>query len=237
MIALIRIIAVGIFIVILSLLSFLCLLSPGNPLNTYRFSRGFKVLRYVFNVKIIERLPKKKLPKQYIYISNHQNLYDFVTSPEMLRPNTVTIGKKSILWIPFFGFLYWVTGNILIDRENKQKARESLKKIEDLMQKKNLSFWFFPEGTRSYGKGLLPFKTGAFRMAIATGVSIVPVCVSDSNHIRKNKWNNGTVIAEMLEPIETSEYKITDAKKLANYCHEIMEKNIERLNNEVAKNS
>ena len=188
-------------------------------------------------LKLLKDYLKKKLPKQYIYISNHQNLYDFVTSPEMLRPNTVTIGKKSILWIPFFGFLYWVTGNILIDRENKQKARESLKKIEDLMQKKNLSFWFFPEGTRSYGKGLLPFKTGAFRMAIATGVSIVPVCVSDSNHIRKNKWNNGTVIAEMLEPIETSEYKITDAKKLANHCHDIMKKNIERLNNEVAKKS
>ncbi len=49
-----------------------------------------------------------------IYIANHQNNYDMVTASNIVQPPTVTVGKKSLLWIPFFGQLYWLTGNLLI---------------------------------------------------------------------------------------------------------------------------
>lgn len=65
----------------------------------------------------------------------------------------------------------------------------------------------FPEGTRSRGRGLLPFKTGAFHAAIAAGVPIIPVCVSTtSNKINLNRLHNGLVIVEMLPPIDVSQY-------------------------------
>ena len=65
----------------------------------------------------------------------------------------------------------------------------------------------FPEGTRSRGRGLMPFKTGAFHAAIAAGVPIVPICVSTtSGNINLNRWNNGHVIVEMLAPVDTSKY-------------------------------
>ncbi|MDE9448418.1 1-acyl-sn-glycerol-3-phosphate acyltransferase, partial [Xenorhabdus bovienii] len=98
----------------------------------------------------------------------------------------------------FFGQLYWLTGNILINRENRTKAHGTISQVVNQIKKHQISVWMFPEGTRSRGRGLLPFKTGAFHAAIAAGVPIVPVCVSSTHgKIKFNRWNNGTVIVEI----------------------------------------
>ena len=171
-----------------------------------------------------------------LYISNHQSIYDFVTDPGMLRPRTVSLGKKDLLWLPFFGQLYWITGNILINRENKSQARDTIKQVAEAIHQRDLSVWVYPEGTRSKGQGLLPFKTGAFRMAIEAGVPITPMCVSTThNKINLNRRNNGIVIAEMLEPIDVSNYKLEDARKLALHCHQLMSAKINELDKEVAQ--
>ena len=100
----------------------------------------------------------------------------------------------------------------------------------------NLSIWMFPEGTRSRGRGLLPFKTGAFHAAIAAGVPIVPVvCSTTHNKIDLNRWDNGTVICEMLEPIDVSGYTRENVRELAEYCHDVMQKRIAELDREVAQ--
>ena len=94
----------------------------------------------------------------------------------------------------------------------------------------------FPEGTRSRGRGLLPFKTGAFHAAIAAGVPIIPVCVSNtSNKIKLNRWNNGLVIVEMLPPIDTSAWSKDQVRDLAKHCREVMKAKIDELDREVAE--
>ncbi len=81
--------------------------------------------------------------------------------------------------------MYWVTGNILIDRENRTKAHGTMNEVARRIHDDDLSVWMFPEGTRSRGRGLLPFKTGAFYAAIAAGVPIVPVvCSNDTRQDR-----------------------------------------------------
>jgi 1-acyl-sn-glycerol-3-phosphate acyltransferase len=67
---------------------------------------------------------------------------------------------------PVFGQLYWLTGNLLIDRNNRAKAHGTIAEVVNAFKKRNISFWMFPEGTRSRGRGLLPFKTGAFHAAL-----------------------------------------------------------------------
>jgi len=100
----------------------------------------------------------------------------------------------------------------------------------------NLSIWMFPEGTRSRGRGLLPFKTGAFHAAISAGVPIIPVvCSTTHNKINLNRWNNGIVICEMLDPIDVSCYSKDNVRDLATYCHDLMEKRIAELDMEIAK--
>ncbi|MGJ0628004.1 1-acylglycerol-3-phosphate O-acyltransferase [Xenorhabdus bovienii] len=236
MLAIIR----GIIVFLLSVLiclfgSIYCLFSPRNPGHVMTFGHAFGKLHKVFGIKVLERIPEEA--KQYgpsIYIGNHQNNYDMVTMSNAVQPRTVTVGKKSLLFIPFFGPLYWLTGNILINRENRSKAHGTISQVVQQIKKRHISVWMFPEGTRSRGRGLLPFKTGAFHAAIAAGVPIVPVCVSSTHdRIKFNRWNNGTVIVEMLPPIDTTKYTKEQVRQLAEHCRQMMQAKIEELNNEV----
>ncbi|AIN62557.1 MULTISPECIES: 1-acylglycerol-3-phosphate O-acyltransferase [Providencia] len=238
MLALIRAIIVIIYTILVCVFGGIyCLFSPRNPKHVMVFGHMFGRLSTLFGIKIINRVPEKA--KKYgpsIYIGNHQNNYDMVTMSNGVQPRTVTVGKKSLVLIPFFGFLYWITGNILIDRSNRSKAHNTISQVAEQIKKHQISIWMFPEGTRSRGRGLLPFKTGAFHAAIAAGVPIVPVCVSTTQgRIKLNRWNNGHVIVEMLEPIETKNYSKEQVRELAEYCHDLMEAKIKQLDEEIAE--
>lgn len=237
MLAIVRFIIVVIYCILVCIFgSIYCLFSPRNPRHVATFGHLFGHLAPVFGLKVETRLPAgaDKHPTA-IYIGNHQNNYDMVTASSIVQPPTVTVGKKSLVWIPFFGQLYWLTGNLLIDRDNRAKAHGTISQVVEQIRKRNVSIWMFPEGTRSRGRGLLPFKTGAFHAAIAAGVPIIPVCVSNtSNKIKLNRWNNGLVIVEMLPPIDTSAYGKDQVRKLATDCRELMMAKIDELNQEVA---
>ncbi|AFH94754.1 TPA: 1-acylglycerol-3-phosphate O-acyltransferase [Providencia stuartii] len=238
MLALIRAIIVIIYTILVCVFGGIyCLFSPRDPKHVMVFGHMFGRLSTLFGIKIINRVPEKA--KKYgpsIYIGNHQNNYDMVTMSNGVQPRTVTVGKKSLVLIPFFGFLYWITGNILIDRSNRSKAHNTISQVAEQIKKHQISIWMFPEGTRSRGRGLLPFKTGAFHAAIAAGVPIVPVCVSTTQgRIKLNRWNNGHVIVEMLEPIETKNYSKEQVRELAEYCHDLMEAKIKQLDEEIAE--
>lgn len=212
-----------------------CLFNPRNPNNVARFAHIFgKVFTPLFGIKLVLRENQHATQNMSrIFIANHQNNYDILVAGQIVQKGTVTVGKKSLVWIPFFGLLYWITGNILLDRENKSKARDTLALVVREIAKKKISIWMFPEGTRSKGRGLLPFKTGAFRTAIAAGVPIVPICVSNTNNIKLNRWNNGYMIVEMLEPISTNDMAKEDARTLMSHCHQIMDEKIKQLDQEV----
>ena len=62
-----------------------------------------------------------------------------VTASNIVQPPTVTVGKKSLLWVPFFGLLYWLTGNLLIDRNNRAKAHGTIAQVVKHIQKRNIS--------------------------------------------------------------------------------------------------
>ena len=217
--------------------SLYCLFSPRNPKHVATFGHMFGRLAPVFGLKVEKRFPQGyEQHGKAIYIANHQNNYDMVTASNIVQPPTVTVGKKSLLWVPFFGLLYWLTGNLLIDRNNRAKAHGTIAQVVKHIQKRNISVWMFPEGTRSRGRGLLPFKTGAFHAAIAAGVPIIPVCVSGtSNKINLNRLKNGLVIVEMLPPIDTTGYGKDQIRDLAAQCHELMKTKIDELDKEVAE--
>ncbi len=61
-----------------------------------------------------------------------------VTMSNVVQPGTVTVGKKSLLWVPLFGPLYWLTGNLLIDRDNRAKAHSTIAQVVEQVQKKHL---------------------------------------------------------------------------------------------------
>lgn len=236
MIFLLRLIAVSVIGGLICIFGTIyCLFNPRNPNNVAHFARLFgRGLSPFFGIKVISR-PYLNIENygQCIFIANHQNNYDILVASKIVQPRTVTVGKKSLAWIPLFGQLYYLSGNILLDRNNKSKARNTLGKVVREIKQKKISVWMFPEGTRSRGKGLLPFKVGAFRVAIEAGVPIVPICVSNTNKIKLNRWNNGYIVVEMLEPVETRHLSKDKSKALMDYCYTLMKEKIELLDQEI----
>lgn len=236
MLFIIRVILIITAVILMSIYSiFYCLLSPRNPKNTYHFAILFSKMSRLVGLKVTLRVPENaKNNGSVVYIANHQNNYDMLTTTAAVQPGSVTIGKKSLICIPFFGIIYWLTGNILIDRDNKSKSKNTITEVVEQMREKNLGVWIFPEGTRSRGRGLLPFKMGAFHTALQAGVNIVPTVVSNTHQqVKLNRWDNGEVIVEMLDPIDITQYKKREIRRLMNDSHEIMLAKYKQLNEEV----
>jgi 1-acyl-sn-glycerol-3-phosphate acyltransferase len=181
----------------------LCVFRPFHANNVHVIAGWFGQMSRVLGVKLeICRHSDAVNVGPAVYVANHQNSYDLFTLPAVVPKRTVSMGKKSLKWVPFFGQMYWLSGNILIDRSNRSKAMGTLGKSTEKIKQDKLSIWMFPEGTRSYGRGLLPFKTGAFHTAMNADVPIVPVCMSSThNTIKLNRWCNGTIYIDMLAPI------------------------------------
>ncbi|EPM5583565.1 1-acylglycerol-3-phosphate O-acyltransferase [Vibrio vulnificus] len=235
MIALVRLLATALFAVVMFVFGCgYCLLSPRNPKHVFTFGRLFAKMSRVFGIKLELRLPEDAYQRgQHIYIANHQNNWDLFTVSSAVTPKVVTVGKKSLAWLPLFGQLYWLTGNILIDRANKTKAKGTIDQVVASIKASEVSVWMFPEGTRSRGRGLMPFKTGAFHAAIGAGVPIIPIVCSSTDQLKLNRWNNGHVIVEMLDPISTEGYDKEHIRELAEICREKMKAKLESLDEEV----
>ncbi|MGF1763961.1 1-acylglycerol-3-phosphate O-acyltransferase [Aliivibrio kagoshimensis] len=238
MIAILRILALVIF----ALFTFVfgctyCLFSPRNPKHVETFAHLFSKMSIIFGIKLELRVPEgAKEQGPSVYVANHQNNWDLFTISGVVMPRTVTVGKKSLVWIPLFGQLYWITGNILIDRANKSKAAGTIAQVANKIKERSVSVWMFPEGTRSRGRGLLPFKTGAFHAAIAAQVPVIPmVCSTTHNKVKLNRWNNGHVIVEILPPVSTTGFSKESVRELSNLCRDKMNQKLEELDAEVAQ--
>lgn len=215
---------------------FLCILRPMHRDNVHVLAKVFASVSPILGIKVITRHVQPDVVKQQnIYLGNHQNNFDLFTQTSAVPKATVSLGKKSLAWMPLFGQIYWLSGNILIDRKNRSSAFDTMAKTVKKMQQKLLSVWIFPEGTRSRGRGLLPFKVGAFHTAIAAQVPVVPVLATCQNHIKLNKWDNGVVIVEMMAPIATQGLEKSDVKAFAAKVHNVMSARLAELNQEAAQ--
>ncbi len=158
-----------------------------------------------------------------IYAVNHQSNLDTVPLSGVFPKKTLLIGKKELVFVPFFGLYYYGAGNILIDRNKRTQAIAGLDQAVKYMKEKGASIWIFPEGTRNTlakGKGhaLLPFKKGAFYMAIQAGVPIVPIVSArfDGKFDWKKKlFRAGKHRIAILPPISTAGMTKDDVDRLS----------------------
>ena len=238
MLAVIRIILMTTALIFISVCSCIySLIRPFHRDNVFHTARYLGKVSKLLGLEVEVRIPDSlKDIGPVVYICNHQNSYDIFTVSGAVQPGTVSVGKKSLKWIPFFGQMYWLSGNILIDRKNKNKAMNTIDTTAKKITEKKLSVWLFPEGTRSYGRGLLTFKTGAFRTAVKAEVPIVPVCASNTHKtINLNRWNNGKMIIELLDPVNISVDERDKIRSTANRIHADMLVKLEALNKETGQ--
>ena len=142
-----------------------------------------------------------------LFLSNHQSLVDIAAIVDTLPPAVSWrfVAKKELVRVPIFGWCLVATGQIIIDRGNRERAVKSLERAAARIRA-GASVIAFPEGTRSASGSLLPFKSGPFHLAVAAQVPIVPVTVSGSQRItpkRSLHVHPGTVRIAFGKPIPT----------------------------------
>lgn len=154
--------------------------------------------------------------KSYIFIANHRSYIDTTALFAYAGKKIGLIAKKEILKVPVLGrgisFINFVT----VDRSNPQKARQTMARVGEIVDG-GYSFGVFAEGTRAMPGDLLPFKKGAFHLAMQTGAAIIPVAIKNTDYLMGKKTgvvNPGTMEIVLLPAIETKNAEAKDLLKL-----------------------
>lgn len=113
------------------------------------------------------------------FVSNHGSIFDIILVLALIGRPFGFIAKKELAYIPFLNVWISILGGLFIDRKNPRKGLKTINK-GILRLKAGSNIIIFPEGHRSRGQGLLPFRSGSFKLATQSGVPIVPIAIKGS---------------------------------------------------------
>merc|ERR1712070_851116 len=121
--------------------------------------------------------------------------------------------------VPFLGWFMTLSKTVFIERSSREQAVAAFAKAAEQMHSHKQSVYIFPEGTRSYSDhpDMLPFKKGAFHLAVQAQVPIVPVVVANYSNVlnvKRKVFRSGTIPVKVLEPIETKGKTMEELGKL-----------------------
>ena len=210
------------------------LLAPRNRRTLYVYGKVFcagvvRLMGWRIEVSNRERLDDAR---PCVFVANHQSFLDVVTFGSIFPRRTVSAGKREIGRIPIFGWFYRLSGNLVIDRGNPRDARDSLEEAARTIREESVSVWFMPEGHRNVGPELLPFKTGAFRLALAARVPIVPIVAEPLGVIadtERRLARPGVLRVSVLEPVPTDTPEPRTVSELAATVRSRMQEELDRL--------
>uniref|UniRef100_A0A8B9TED1 1-acyl-sn-glycerol-3-phosphate acyltransferase n=1 Tax=Anas platyrhynchos TaxID=8839 RepID=A0A8B9TED1_ANAPL len=167
-----------------------------------------------------------------IIVSNHQSILDMMGLMEVLPDNCVQVGKKELMYAGTVGLIIYLGGVIFINRKSTSSAKMVMAEVAKTMATDNVKVWVYPEGTRNCTGDLLPFKKGAFHVAVQAQVPVIPVVYSSFTTFynpKKNLFTSGKIKVEVLPPIETKGLTSDDVSELTDRCYRIMRETLFRL--------
>jgi len=140
-----------------------------------------------------------------VYAANHQSLFDIPVLVLAMPADFRMVAKRSLLFVPVFGWALWLAGFLFIDRSNRERAIRTLDRAAARLRA-GTSIVVFAEGTRSPDGSLLPFKRGGFVLAIQAGVPVVPVSIQGGRSVLAKgslRMKPGLMTVRFGAPIET----------------------------------
>jgi 1-acyl-sn-glycerol-3-phosphate acyltransferase len=148
------------------------------------------------------------------FVSNHGSIFDIVLHLAYDSRPIGFIAKKELAYIPFLNMWIYLLGGRFIDRKNIRSAVRTINKGIGRI-KAGGGMIIFPEGHRSRGQGLLPFRPGALKLATQAEAPIVPVAISGSYDVfeRHYRLNSVPVGVHFGKPISTAGLSPEDRKK------------------------
>ncbi len=165
-----------------------------------------------------------------VFIFNHRNNYDALITAMLVEKDFTGVGKKEVE-------NHWLMGNLgkladvaFIDRSDTKATLEQLKPIEDLARK-GISISIAPEGTRLDTQEVGPFKKGAFRMAMAAGIPVVPIVIRNAEIIAARDAGSlspGTVDVAVLPAVDVGGWKL---EALSEHIETVRQQYLDTLRN------
>jgi 1-acyl-sn-glycerol-3-phosphate acyltransferase len=206
------------------------LLLPWRPLririgNVYGKAMGPWVVRILGVRTRVQYRERLAASSPAIYVTNHSSALDVFIAMWLCPMGGCGIAKKQIAHIPFFGWAYWLSGHLLIDRGDRQGAIAALTATAEFVRGHRLSIWIWPEGTRSRDGRLLSFRKGFAHLALATGLPVVPVIIHGAHERlpdRSYRLIPGALEVEVMEPIDTRSWKRETVDEHVEQVHEIV---------------
>ena len=147
-----------------------------------------------------------------VFIFNHQSKADVMIMAKLIRRDMGGVGKKEIKDIPILGKLMEWGGTVFVDRADGQSAIKAMEPLVEAIRVEGKSIVIAPEGTRSLTPKILPFKKGAFHLAMQAGVPVVPIVIHNATDVApKNEFvmRPATVRVTVLPPVDTSGWTMT----------------------------
>ncbi|HEX4915654.1 MAG TPA: lysophospholipid acyltransferase family protein [Vicinamibacterales bacterium] len=179
----------------------------------------------------VHGLERLETGKTYVFVANHQSIYDipclFWHIPFQLR----IIAKESLGKFPMLGPHLKRTGHMLVDRSKPDKA--GIFGWASRLTANGLSLIVFPEGTRSRDGMMNKFKGGSIMLAMQAGLPLVPISVIGSRHVMKKgelTTRPGHVTLIVHDPIETvanPEPAVHEVRELADRVREVIRPAVE----------
>lgn len=183
-----------------------------NVASANWFSMLFQINGVEANVKGEENLWKAR---PAVFIFNHRNNFDALMTAMLVEKDFSSVAKKDIQDDWLMGTIGKIGDVAFIDRSNTQSAIESMKPLEELAAK-GISIMLSPEGTRHDTDSIGPFKKGAFRMAMATNLPIVPIVFHNAEMIAARDSTvmcPGTVDVTVLDPITLEDWTLDNLEE------------------------
>jgi 1-acyl-sn-glycerol-3-phosphate acyltransferase len=176
-----------------------------------------KVSRVVMNAE------RAGTDETFILMSNHKSLYDIPLLIESFPRTLRMVTKSELFRVPIWGPAMREAGFIEIDRKNSARAKEALEVAKTRLVQ-GINVWIAPEGTRSRSGELGPFKSGGFRLALASGVRILPVAIRGTEKTLKADGvlvsRGASVELEFGDPIDPAPFGSARRAELVNVVRE-----------------
>lgn len=207
---------------------------PFNPANMILISHGLRRLRWTIGVEVVllhaERIPKDR---RFIMVVNHQSSLDVFGLMHVWQEfhPCLPVMKRELLYTGPLGIACYLSGCVFIDRGDRQQSHQALnERLQDVKNGKT-SFMLFPEGTRNPESKMLPFKKGAFHMAVDCQAPVVPVVLSNYKSFfccKERKFNDGIIKLTVLPTVSTDGLSTDDVADLTKRVQDLMQDELDR---------
>lgn len=186
------------------------------------------VLRIKVNLRGMDQIPTDK---RFLFITNHQSLFDSVSTAWILRAyNIQFVLKESLITKPILGQYLHACGYIPLNRVNPREGVKTINKAADRISSDTSSIVICPEGTRSGGYTMNEFHNGSFKIGTKSKCPIVLCAIQNTSKIMKRfPWKSTEIYFDVIETLNYEDYSEKTTQEISDYCYGVVKESLDSL--------